>query len=213
MNDDDEILWKGIMKGDREMFLALYRKYYHSLLFIGLKEIKDPHLVKDAIQQQFLYLWEKRATIQLAKNVRSYLVISFIRRLTVDWKKSGNVSKFNVVWNSRTEEPIPTPEESLIIKDQQVHLNRQIMVHVNMLPFRQKELILLRFYEGLSYEEIVQKTGLAHQTVYNKIHEALKKLKLGMDSVKPFYRSTLLSILVFLPSFSSFIASHLSAIS
>ena len=213
MNDHDEILWKGIIKGDREMFLALYRKYYHSLLFIGLKEIKDPHLVKDAIQQQFLYLWEKRASIQLAKNVRSYLITSFIRRLSADWKKSENASKFNVVWNSRTEEPIPTPEESLIIKDQQGHLNRQIMAHINMLPFRQKELILLRFYEGLTYEEIVQKTGLAHQTVYNKIHEALKKMKLGMDNVKPFYRSTLLSILAFLLSFSSFIASALYPIS
>ncbi len=59
MNDHDEILWKGIMKGDREMFLALYRKYYHSLLFIGLKEIKDPHLVKDAIQQQFVPMGKK----------------------------------------------------------------------------------------------------------------------------------------------------------
>ncbi len=103
------------------------------------------------------------------------MITSFIRRLSADWKKSENASKFNVVWNSRNEEPIPTPEESLIIKDQQVHLNRQIMAHINMLPFRQKELILLRFYEGLTYEEIVQKTGLAHQTVYNKIYEALKK--------------------------------------
>jgi RNA polymerase sigma factor (sigma-70 family) len=207
--NDDEILWKGVMKGDREMFLALYRKYYHSLLFIGLREVKDPQLVKDAIQQQFLYLWEKRATIQLANNVRSYLVTSFIRRLTADWKKSGNDSKFNVVWNSRTEVPVATPEERMIIKDQQGHLNKQIMAHINLLPFRQKELILLKFYEGLSYEEIVQKTGLAHRTVYNKIHEALKKLKMGMDKLKPSYRSTFHSILAVLLTLSYFISSHL----
>lgn len=181
---NDEILWKGIMEGDREMFLALYRKYYHSLLFIGLKEIKDAHLVKDAIQQQFLYLWEKRETIQMAKNVRAYLIVSFLRKLTADWKKSEKASNLKVAWNNLSEEPLTTPEEKLIIKDEQEQLGRLLMSHINALPARQKELILLRFYEGLTYEEIVQRTNLTHRTVYNKIHEALKKLKLELKQGK-----------------------------
>ena len=74
---NDEEMWSGIMEGNKEMFLLLYRKYYHSLLFIGLKQYKDADLVKDAIQQQFLYLWEKRSGLQKAENVRAYLFISF----------------------------------------------------------------------------------------------------------------------------------------
>ncbi|GAC1442100.1 MAG: RNA polymerase sigma-70 factor [Sediminibacterium sp.] len=177
---NDEILWRGIMEGDREMFLSLYRKYYHSLLFIGLKEIKDAHLVKDAIQQQFLYLWEKRETIQPAKNVRAYLITSFLRKLSADWKKSEKTNNLQVAWNNLSEEPLPTPEEKLIIKDEQQQLCKLLMSRINALPARQKELIMLKFYEGLTYEEIVQKTSLTHRTVYNKIHEALKKLKLEL---------------------------------
>jgi RNA polymerase sigma factor (sigma-70 family) len=56
------------------------------------------------------------------------------------------------------------------------------MSKINDLPNRQKELIALRFYEGLNYEEIVQRTGLSHRTVYNKIHEGIKKLKTDMES-------------------------------
>lgn len=189
------------MEGDREMFLALYRKYYHSLLFIGLKEIKDAHLVKDAIQQQFLYLWEKRETIQMAKNVRAYLIVSFLRKLSADWKKSERAGNLKVAWNNLSEEPLTTPEEKLIIKDEQEQLGRLLMSHINALPARQKELILLRFYEGLTYEEIVQKTNLTHRTVYNKIHEALKKLKLELkqDKVKVasgFILSILISVMI-----------------
>lgn len=51
------------------------------------------------------------------------------------------------------------------------------MAVINALPARQRELIMLKFYEGLSYEAITQKTGLTHRTVYNKIHEALYKIK------------------------------------
>ena len=86
--DNDNILWQGLKQGDKEMFLALYKKYYHTLFFIGVKEMKDAHLVKDIIQQLFLYLWEKRETIQDARDVKSYLITSFLRKLTADWKKN-----------------------------------------------------------------------------------------------------------------------------
>jgi RNA polymerase sigma factor (sigma-70 family) len=196
---NDETLWQGLMKGDKEMFLALYRKYYHSLLFIGLKEIKDASLVKDAIQQQFLYLWEKRETIQEARNVKSYLVTSFLRKLTADWKKLEKASNLQVAWSNYVEEPLLTPEESLIVKDGQFQLYKVLISHINALPARQKELIMLKFYEGFTYEEIVQKTGLAHRSVYNKIHEALKKLKLELEKEHPAYGvalSAMLSALV-----------------
>lgn len=186
------------MEGDQEMFLALYRKYYHSLLFIGLKEIKDAHLVKDTIQQQFLYLWEKRSGLQIARNVKAYLFTSFLRKLTADWKKAEKTDSLQVTWSYLDKEPEPTHEERLIIKDEQQQLHSLLMHQVNALPSRQKELILLKFYEGLTYEEIVQKTNLTHRTVYNKIHEALKKMKVRLElenENEPFSYSTALIFL------------------
>ena len=142
--------------------------------------MKDAHLVKDIIQQLFLYLWEKRETIQDARDVKSYLITSFLRKLTADWKKNKESGLLKVVWSSYPEDPQPNPEEKLIRKDEQSHLFKLLMDRINELPNRQKELITLKFYEGLTYEEIVQRTGLSHRTVYNKIHEGLKKLKLDI---------------------------------
>ena len=48
---------------------------------------------------------------------------------------------------------------------------------VESLPERQRELVQLRFYEHMSYEEIAMKTSLSVRTVYNKLHEAIKKLR------------------------------------
>ena len=193
MNNDDN-LWLGLKHGDKEMFLALYKKYYHTLLFIGLKEMKDAQLVKDTIQQLFLYLWEKRETIQEARDIKSYLVTSFLRKLTADWKKTKQ-SVLQAVSSSYPEDPQPNPEEKLIKKDEQGHLFKLLMDRINELPNRQKELIVLRFYEGFTYEEIVQRTGLSHRTVYNKIHEGLKKLKLDM-ATSQYPRSAALLLLV-----------------
>ena len=190
----DETLWEGLLRGDEDMFLSLYKKYYHPLLFVGLKEIKDAQLVKDAIQQLFLYLWEKRQSIHPARNVKAYIITSFLRKLSDDWKKSGRISNLQVVHSEYSDATAPTPEESLINKDEHQNLNRLLFDYINELPSRQRELINLRFYEGLCYDEIVQLTGLSHRTVYNKIHEALKKLRLDIVRSKPSHSASLLML-------------------
>ena len=188
MYNDDE-LWEGLKQGDKELFLALYKKYYHALLFIGLKEIRDSSIVKDSIQQLFLYLWEKRETIGTAKNIKSYLVTSFLRKLNRDWKNTSKDADLELTAHKDSEDLQPNPEERLISKDQQGRLGKLLMDRVNALPNRQKELIVMRFYEGLSYDEIIEKTRLSHRTVYNKIHEGVKKLKLDMASVQHSYKA------------------------
>jgi RNA polymerase sigma factor (sigma-70 family) len=190
----DETLWDGLLRGDEDMFLSIYKRYYHALFFVGLKEIRDAQLVKDTIQQLFLYLWEKRATIHAARNVKAYLITSFLRKLSDDWKKSGRMSNLQVVHSEYADDAVPTPEESLIDKDEQQHLNRLLFDYITELPTRQRELINLRFYEGLSYDEIVLQTGLSHRTVYNKIHEALKKLRLDIVSSKSPHSASLLLV-------------------
>jgi len=179
--DTDESLWNGMRQGKEDMFLELYNRHYHTLFFIGLKEISDAQLVKDTIQQLFLYLWEKKKSIHQAENVKSYLITSFLRKLTADWKKNNNrVAYLHVAGMGSQQDLLPTPEEELIEKNEAYHLSVTLADHVNELPNRQRELIFLRFYEGLSYEKIAEQTGLSQRTIYNSIHEALKKLRLEM---------------------------------
>jgi RNA polymerase sigma factor (sigma-70 family) len=174
----DHPCWERLLNGDQNALYELYTKYYHTLLFIGLKHIADSNLVKDVIQQQFLYFWEKRQTLKAARNVRSYIIISFLRRLTGDWLKAKRTMNLEVVWSKKEEEYVEASyEEQLIRRDGNEAVSRTLMAAVNGLPARQRELILLRYYEGLSYDAIAQQTGLTHRTVYNKVHEALGKIK------------------------------------
>jgi len=177
----DNRCWTRLLNNDKEALFELYQRYYHTLLFIGLKQIHDSDLVKDVIQQQFLYFWEKRASLMEAKNVKSYIIISFLRRLTSDWVKSRKTVTLEVAWSRKEEEAIEASyEETLVLKDGNEAVRKNILSIINTLPARQRELINMKFYEGLDYDAIVAKTGLTHRTVYNKIHEALNKIRQGL---------------------------------
>src|SRR5882757_1911079 len=175
----DQSSWAGLLTGDKDALYQLYTNYYHTLLFIGLKHTPDAGLVKDVIQQQFLYFWEMRSSLRIARNVRSYIIISFLRRLTNDWVKSRKTIRLEVAWSKKEEEDFfeTSAEEKLIERDNTELVSKSLAAIINALPARQRELIILKFYEGLGYEDIVLKTGLTRRTVYNKIHEALTKIK------------------------------------
>src|SRR5438270_4398682 len=112
---EDELLWREMKAGNMNQLLTLYKKYYHTLLFIGMKEVKDAQLVKDAVQQHFMYLWEKRESLGIAKNVKAYLITSFLRQLSADWKKTKRTSRLHVAWSNLSLEVPVSPEESLIV--------------------------------------------------------------------------------------------------
>jgi RNA polymerase sigma factor (sigma-70 family) len=203
----DNRCWSRLLEGDKEALFELYNRYYHSLLFIGLKHIHDSDLVKDVIQQQFLYFWEKRTGLLPAKNVKSYIIISFLRRLTSDWVRSRKTVSLEVAWSRKEEEEFceSSCEELLILKDGHDSICRNLAQVINSLPARQRELIQLRFYDGLGYDTIAEKTGLAHRTIYNKIHEALARIREGLSqsSSSTGVKSIIYLLMAFLQGFLS----------
>ncbi|HTI08220.1 MAG TPA: sigma-70 family RNA polymerase sigma factor [Puia sp.] len=181
----DQSHWMGLLSGDKHALYQLYTSYYHTLLFIGLKHTPDAGLVKDVIQQQFLYFWEMRSSLRAARNVRSYIIISFLRRLTNDWVKTRKMVRLEVAWSKKEDEDFfeTSPEEKLIERNNSELVSKTLAIMINALPARQRELIILKFYEGLGYEEMVLKTGLTRRTIYNKIHEALAKIKIEVTQI------------------------------
>jgi RNA polymerase sigma-70 factor (ECF subfamily) len=101
-----------------------------------------------------------------------------------------------MAWSSYSEQTAPTPEEKMVARDEEQKHAELLTARISALPPRQKELIMLRFYEGRSYEEIADKTGLTHRTVYNSIFEAIKKLKLDFSKKADIYGTALSVILL-----------------
>jgi RNA polymerase sigma factor (sigma-70 family) len=52
-----------------------------------------------------------------------------------------------------------------------------MLLQLNNLSRRQREVIYLRYYDDLTYEEISQVMGLNYQSVMNHLHKALKALR------------------------------------
>lgn len=140
-------------------------KYSDNLYRFLLKNIHDEDKACDIVQESFEKLWLKVESVSYDK-VKSYLfstgyhtMIDLIRRE----KKMASFENVNLESYSHTE--------------QFTDLNEVLHKALSLLPEIQRSVILLRDYEGYSYEEIGEITGLNESQVKVYIFRARAFLK------------------------------------
>lgn len=175
--EDDKNYWEQMRLGDKQALFELYNKMYFHLIRFGLKINADDELVKDCVNQIFLNMWDKRERLQPVENVKSYLMTS-LRRCMLD--QLAYIDKTNIAFNKMgaEEDWNELSYEEIIIKVQQdAELKEKLGLAIKQLTPRQIELIQLKFFEGLSYEQIAERTSQTVKTAYNTIYDAIKTLR------------------------------------
>ncbi len=151
----------------------IYDTTFGYLFAQGFMFCGDKNLTKDSIQELFLELCEKPHVIQKMEKPQAYLLTSLKRKIL----KTKNKEKSNTL-KVISDQPKEISYEDLLIKSQEdeaVQLN--IQKALASLSKTQRKVLKLRFYEGLSYEEIANTMNSSKRTVYNQVHEAIKRIR------------------------------------
>ena len=148
----------------------MYNLYYDSLLRYGLKILSDHDTVEDSIQELFLYIWEHKACLKNVASIESYLLSSLRHRIFRQVKTQKAIHHRNRIY---IDDCLPDESNPNFEKSDKEALFR---FAVTILSGRQKEMIRLKFFEGLSANEIASFLGIKRQSVYNCISTALGKL-------------------------------------
>ncbi|MDQ0106090.1 RNA polymerase sigma-70 factor (ECF subfamily) [Chitinophaga terrae (ex Kim and Jung 2007)] len=169
--------WENLRKGEKQALFALYNNTYSHLLRFGLRICANDELVKDCITQLFLQLWNKHPQLNPVANVTAYLFTALKRQLIdqLILQEKIHSAIHNLAEESFGQE---LSYEEIIIQGQQDEEQKlRLQKAMKALTPRQIELIRLKFFEGLSYEQIAQQTSQTVKTAYNTIYDAIKMLR------------------------------------
>src|SRR5579872_6183589 len=185
--DEDLFLWNEFRNGNADAFGELIRIHYQDLYNYGTRFTRDEELVKDCIQDLFLELWTNRVTISETSFVKYYLLKSLRRKLG---RKIGR-SRYTGSWEEIHFESLfsaAAPVETGIIRGEDLaELTRKMRQALAGLSKRQQEVIYLRYYVDADIEEIAEIMSVNRQSVYNLLHDSLKKLKKLSDKPSRFF--------------------------
>lgn len=176
--------WIQLLNGHQHALLELYNQHYVGLMNYGIKLSGQRELTADCITQILLRLWDNRARLPMVENVRSYLLTTLRRELLSELKIEGNRASRNKTFQHSVAEEEFSYEEYLIQFQQNNELKELVSKALDTLTQREKELLKLKFFEDLDYDEIAGKCGITKRTAYNIIHHALKTLKTSFISLQ-----------------------------
>lgn len=177
-----ESVWERFKSGDMEAFAFLYNRYVDVLFHYGCKLSKDEEMVKDAIQEVFIDLYNVRERNNTSpENLKYYLILALKRNLI---KKLVRGRRFDIgkVKDKLVFEPLYNVESQLIELENHRELVERVSGLLNQLTHKQKEAIYLRFNESLDYAEVAEIMGITIESVRKQVYRAIKQMKEILDS-------------------------------
>ncbi|PMD95338.1 hypothetical protein BWI97_15055 [Siphonobacter sp. BAB-5405] len=169
-------LWLRFKTGDAEALGVLARSHFRLLFNYGLQFTKDREFIKDGIQDLFLELWSRREGLRESPFVTIYLLKALRNNLLRKLRQDKWLLEAESVESQDVSDWL-TPESQTIQWEVSQENQDRLKAALAQLSPRQQEIIFLRFYEGLSAEEITEVMKINPQSVYNLLHSALKQLK------------------------------------
>lgn len=174
----DVELWSAFRNEDEAAFIQLYNQYANVLFNYGCQFCHDREMVKDCLQDFFIYLRKNRAGFNDTSFIKMYLFKAFRRRI-VDYLKRHDRE-------CRNNEDARHLQFSVELSSENIYINNQLEEEqisrlnqaLKVLDKKEREAIYYFYYEGLSYEQIGEIFHFSHVSSARRlIYRSLSQLR------------------------------------
>jgi RNA polymerase sigma-70 factor (ECF subfamily) len=165
-------------KGDRHAFGDLIRQHHRGVINVVYRLCGDTQLAEDAAQEAFIRAWQNldrfRPQSSSANPFRNW-VYRIATNAALDMLRRERPT--SDIADLPLASPNPGPEASL--EDQQ----RSSQVHRAVLALSpaSRSALILREYEGLSYQEIAETLEIPIGTVMSRLNHARRQLRQSLE--------------------------------
>lgn len=157
----------------REQFVERALAEYESpLVGYAYGFVHDLERARDIVQDTFIRLCQQDVA-KVRDGLKTWLFTVCRNRALDVLRKESRVSPLDELQLARQESELPSPDRSL----DQAERVAQVLSYLGRLPENQQTVILMKFRDGFSYQEICEATGLSSGNVGFLIHTGLKRLR------------------------------------
>ncbi|EHQ28135.1 RNA polymerase sigma-70 factor [Mucilaginibacter paludis] len=156
-------------------FVCIYNRYWSELYRCAFKIFPYQETCEDLIHDVFLFLWNKRASLNV-KSLRDYLYIAVKNRALNKIRSEKSLLRI------ANAQPSPVSSDTpLDDRLNSIEINKIYDMALAGLPDRCREIMILSRKEHLSNKEIAARLNITPKTVENQITIALRQIRVKLD--------------------------------
>ncbi len=154
-------LVEAAIDGDTDSFTELCRRYYPAIVAIAHSVLDDRHFAEDAAQEAYAKAFCRLSKLRKKERFACWLA-TICRNVSRDMVRAeGQLS------NPENLTKVVTPSE-----DEDNELTEAVREAVTSLSGSLKEVIFLRYYDGMAYDQISEVLGISKTAVDGRLRRA-----------------------------------------
>src|SRR5712692_6537545 len=168
---DDELV-AHCLEGRREAFSELVLRHQKMVYSVARAMLGDAHAAEDMAQEAFLHAYRALSSYRAQGKFPAWLRM-IVTRLCLNYRRD---TRREVAWDDLSGHPAELtegPDSRLAEGERRGAVQRAI----DALPADYRDVIVLRFMEDLTYEEIARHPGVPVSTIETRLHRAKKQLR------------------------------------
>lgn len=175
---DDRTLIAHIARGERWAFEALYERYSGQALGLAVRVLQDRTLSEDVLQEAFWRIWKHAGRFDHERgNVRAW-VLTIVRRLAIDAHRRGS-AHLMVEIDAEDDRDWDIEDEAADVSEHVLERisSAQVRRAIADLPQKNREVIELAFFHGLTHRQIAERLGEPVGTIHSRALQGMAALK------------------------------------
>lgn len=168
---EDSVLIKRLSAGDEEALGTLMDRYGGALLHFAHRLVGDMQLAEEIFQDTMLKAWQQAGTFRLDGHLKAWL-FRVARNNAIDYMRKKRVPLEEFTTCLETAATTFRPEREA----ERAWLSTAVVNAIGDLPPAYREVIDLRFFHQLCYQEIGDVLGIPLGTVKSRLNYAIQRL-------------------------------------
>lgn len=165
----DEDLLAAHVAGDEAAFAELFARYAPKLAAMFRRDLGRTEEVGDLVQQTFLQLHRARRDFDPSAKLRPWLYTIALNLKRQYFRRRGRRPESPLEDAAEPASNVPDPERRVA--------DRELRQALDQLPRAQRDVIVLHWFEGLSFREISAVVGASQSAVKVRAHRGYGKLR------------------------------------
>lgn len=176
-----------VLKGEKQVYALLVEEYKTPIYNLAYRMTNKTQDAEDLTQETFLRSFRELSRYNTNRRFYTWLYTISLNLIRNHLKKSGRKIDFR---NMETSADISSLDTEKTVSSEADNLNEshkerenQLEICLQKLSPELRELLVLRFYQNLSFEVIAEITGLSQSAVKMRVYRGLEKLKEFMQKM------------------------------
>jgi RNA polymerase sigma-70 factor (ECF subfamily) len=165
---DGELLVR-VADRDREAFEQLYHRYVRSVFGLALRRLRDRQRAEDAVQETFSAVWRSAGSYKPERGPAAPWLYAVARNAIVDRMRAKSEPPAELPETASAE---PGPAE----RAESAYVSWRVHRALEELPTREREVLELAYWSGLSQSEVANFLAIPLGTVKTRTRSALTRL-------------------------------------